>query len=157
MSEIRKEQTPDLFVPSIDRTKCEGGYHHACADAKCPCVPACPYGVLEIRPLTAADRRLLSLGERFRAWVHRNRQAYVVKADACTAYARCVQVGCDGEWKQTQHPHDLAGNYEKCLREGLRKSKTATARGALPKLGRDGETPPSRTEKHRSRGLRGAV
>jgi NAD-dependent dihydropyrimidine dehydrogenase PreA subunit len=91
MSEIRKEQKPGFFVPMIDRTKCEGGYHHACADAKCPCVPACPYGVLEIRPLTAEDKRLLSLGEWFRAWVHRNRQAYVVKADGCTACARCVQ------------------------------------------------------------------
>jgi formate hydrogenlyase subunit 6/NADH:ubiquinone oxidoreductase subunit I len=45
--------------------------------------------VLEIRP--AADRRLLSLGHRFRGLVHRNRQAYMVKADACTACARCVQ------------------------------------------------------------------
>jgi hypothetical protein len=53
------EQKPGLFVPTINRTKCEGGYHHACADAKCPCVPACPHGVLEIRPLTAADKRLL--------------------------------------------------------------------------------------------------
>jgi len=68
VSETRKEQPPGLFVPTIDRTKCEGGYHHACADAKCPCVPACPYGVLEIRPLTAADKRLLSLGDRVRAW-----------------------------------------------------------------------------------------
>ena len=90
MSEIRKEQKPGLFVPTIDRTRCEGGYHHACADAKCPCVPACPYGVLEIRPLLAADKRLLSLGDRFRAKVHRNRQAYVVKADCCTACGRCI-------------------------------------------------------------------
>ena len=67
------------------------GCHHACADAKCPCVTACPHNVLEIRPLTAADKRQLSLGDRFRAWVHRNRQAYVIKADVCTACARCVQ------------------------------------------------------------------
>ena len=91
MSETRREQKPGLFAPSIDRTKCEGGYHHVCAEAKCPCVPACPHGVLEIRSLTAADKRLLSLGDRFRAWVHRNRQAFVVKADSCTACARCVQ------------------------------------------------------------------
>ena len=91
MGEIRREQKPGIFVPAIDRTKCEGGYHHACAAAKCPCVSACPYSVLEIRPLTAADKRLLSLGDRFRAWVHRNRQAYVVKADGCTACARCIQ------------------------------------------------------------------
>jgi NAD-dependent dihydropyrimidine dehydrogenase PreA subunit len=91
VSEIRREQKPGIFVPTIDRTKCEGGYHHACADAECPCVPACPYGVLEIHQLTVEDKRLLSLGDRFRAWVRRNRQAYVVKADACTACGRCVQ------------------------------------------------------------------
>jgi len=91
VSEIRKEQKPGTFVPTIDRTKCEGGYHHACADAQCPCVSACPYSVIEIRALTAEDKRFLSLGDRFRAWVHRNRQAYVVKADGCTACARCVE------------------------------------------------------------------
>ena len=91
MSETRKQQKPGLFVPIIDRTRCEGGHHHACADAKCPCVAACPDGVLEIRPLTAAEKQLLSLGDRFRAWVHRNRQAFVVKPDACTACGRCVQ------------------------------------------------------------------
>jgi 4Fe-4S ferredoxin len=91
VSELRKEQKPGLFAPTIDRTTCEGGFHQACAAAKCPCVAACPYAVLEIRPLTAEDKRLLSLGDRLRAWVHRNRQAYVVKADACTACARCVQ------------------------------------------------------------------
>jgi NAD-dependent dihydropyrimidine dehydrogenase PreA subunit len=91
MNDIRKEQKPGLFVPSVDRTKCEGGYHHACADAERPCVPACPHGVLEIRTLTAEDKWLLSLGERFRAWVHRNRQAYVVKSDSCTACGRCIQ------------------------------------------------------------------
>ena len=91
VGEIKREQKPGIFVPAIDRTKCEGGYHHACAAAKCPCVSACPHSVLEIRPLTAEDKRLLSLGDRFRAWVHRNRQAYVVKADCCTACARCIQ------------------------------------------------------------------
>ena len=35
MSEIRKEQKPGLFVPIIDRTKCEGGYHHAFMRAEC--------------------------------------------------------------------------------------------------------------------------
>jgi len=49
------------------------------------------HAVLEIRPLTADDKRLLSIGGRFRAWIHGNRQAYVIKADACTACGRCVQ------------------------------------------------------------------
>ena len=88
---IRKEQKPGLFVPVIDRAKCEGGYHHACADAKCPCVPACAYSVLEIRPVTTEDKRLLGLHDRLRAWVHGSRQVYVVMGDACTACARCVE------------------------------------------------------------------
>jgi len=91
VSEVRKEQKPGLFVPTIDRTRCEGGHHHACAAAKCPCVPACPHSVLEIRPLTVEDKRLLSLGARLRAWVHGNRQSYVVNPEGCTACALCVQ------------------------------------------------------------------
>ena len=71
---IRKEQKPGLFIPTIDRTRCEGGYHSACGSAKSPCVPACPYSVLEIHSLTVEDKRLLSLLARFRAWVHGNRQ-----------------------------------------------------------------------------------
>ena len=86
-----REQSPGLFVPVIDRTLCEGGFHHACAESGTPCVPACPYAVLEIRRLTLEDKRRLSFGERLRAWIHRNRQAYVVKPDACTACGRCVQ------------------------------------------------------------------
>jgi NAD-dependent dihydropyrimidine dehydrogenase PreA subunit len=86
-----KEQRPGLFAPAIDRARCEGGFHRACASAKCPCVPACPHSVLEIRPLTAEDKRRLSPGGRLRAWIHGNRQAYVAKAEGCTACARCVQ------------------------------------------------------------------
>ncbi len=86
-----KEQKPGVFVPVIDRTRCEGGHHHACAAAQCPCVPACPHAVLQIRPLTAEDKRLLTLGARFRAFMHGNRQVYVVKADGCTACAQCIQ------------------------------------------------------------------
>jgi NAD-dependent dihydropyrimidine dehydrogenase PreA subunit len=91
MDRVVKEQEPGIFAPFIDRRLCEGGYHHACAAARCPCVRACPHAVLEIHPLTAEDKRLLSLGSRLRAWIHKNRQAYVVKADACTACGRCVR------------------------------------------------------------------
>jgi len=86
----RKQQRPGLFAPVIDRTRCEGGYHGACAEARCPCVPACPNAVLEVRPLTAEDKRRLSLGARLRAWIHGSRQAHAVQADRCTACAECV-------------------------------------------------------------------
>jgi 4Fe-4S ferredoxin len=91
MSRPVKEQPPGAFAPEIDRRRCEGGFHHACAAARCPCIAACPYSVLEIRPLTVEDKRLLSIGERLRAWLHSNRQAYPVRAEACTACGRCVQ------------------------------------------------------------------
>ena len=91
MNGKRGKQKPGLFAPTIDRTRCEGGYHGACAEAKCPCVPACPDSVLEIRRLAAEDKRQFSLGERLRAWIHGNQQAYVVKADRCTACAECVK------------------------------------------------------------------
>jgi len=88
---IRKEQKPGLFSPTINRARCEGGFHSGCGNAKSPCVPACPNSVLEIRPLTAEDKRLLSLFGRLRARIHGNKQAYVVKADGCIACGRCVQ------------------------------------------------------------------
>jgi NAD-dependent dihydropyrimidine dehydrogenase PreA subunit len=67
------------------------GSTSGCGNAKSPCVPACPNSVLEIRPLTAEDKRLLSLFGRLRARIHGNKQAYVVKADGCIACGRCVQ------------------------------------------------------------------
>jgi NAD-dependent dihydropyrimidine dehydrogenase PreA subunit len=91
MSGNRKRVEPGLFVPTVDRTRCEGGYHGACAEAGSPCIQACPSSVLEIRRLTAEDRRRLSIGERLRAWVHGNQQPYAVRADQCTACAECVK------------------------------------------------------------------
>jgi 4Fe-4S ferredoxin len=89
---VIKEQPPGVFVPIIDRSRCEGGYHQECAILGSPCVAACPYRVLEILPLSAEDKRRMSMHDRLRAWVHRNRQAYVVKESECTACARCVEV-----------------------------------------------------------------
>jgi formate hydrogenlyase subunit 6/NADH:ubiquinone oxidoreductase subunit I len=60
-----------------------------------------PYGLLEVRPLTAADKRLLSLGDRFRAWVHHNRQAFVVEADV---RIDCVRCGVACPVPQRQNP-----------------------------------------------------
>jgi NAD-dependent dihydropyrimidine dehydrogenase PreA subunit len=88
---IVKEKAPGLFAPVVDRRVCEGGHHHVCADQKTPCVPACPYEVLQILPLTRDEKRALALGDRLRAWVHGNRQAHVVRPEACTGCGRCVE------------------------------------------------------------------
>src|SRR5208283_3034138 len=87
----RKEQKPGIFVPIVDRTKCEGGHHHQCKNAGTPCIKACPYSVLQVLPLKAFDKHLLSTSERFRAWAHGNRQAYVTKPQECTACGLCVE------------------------------------------------------------------
>lgn len=76
-------QPAGLFEPVIDPGRCE---------AKGPCVPACPYGVLEIRPLGAEEKSALSLFGRLKAAVHGNRRARAAHPDACRACGYCVQV-----------------------------------------------------------------
>ncbi len=73
--------TPGKVSPVVDRNRCE---------AKEDCVEVCPYDVFEIRDLEPADKRGLSLIGRLKAWAHGNRQAYVVKPEACHACQRCI-------------------------------------------------------------------
>jgi 4Fe-4S ferredoxin len=72
---------PGRVAPVVDRNRCE---------AKEDCVRVCPYDVFEIRPLSAADRRSLSLLGKVKAWAHGNRQAFVVNGDVCHACQICV-------------------------------------------------------------------
>ncbi len=76
-------QPPGAFMPVIDRNRCE---------AKGPCVPACPFDVLAILPVSAADKRGLSIAGRVKLFVHGGAQAYAVNADACQACGLCVAV-----------------------------------------------------------------
>lgn len=69
-------------VPVVDRNRCE---------AKEACVQVCPFDVFEIRPLEAADRAVLTLAGKLKAWAHGNRQAYVVRADDCHACGLCIK------------------------------------------------------------------
>ena len=91
MSGITRERRKYVLLPTVDRAVCEGGFHGGCAEAGCPCVSACPNGVLQVRDLTTEDKRLLSLGQRLRAWIHRNRQSYVIAPDHCTGCGKCVR------------------------------------------------------------------
>lgn len=77
------KQPPGRFEPVINPSRCE---------AKGPCVPACPYDVLEILPLTAEDKASLGFFGRLKAMAHGNKQARAVKADACQACGKCVEV-----------------------------------------------------------------
>jgi len=71
------------FVPVIDRTRCEG---------KEDCATVCPYGVFEIRKLTADEKKPLPLLARLKALAHGNRQSFATLADQCHACGLCVIV-----------------------------------------------------------------
>lgn len=70
-----------VFQPVIDRNRCEG---------KDDCVRVCPYGVFEVRTLTAEEKAPLGPLTRFKLWVHGNRQAFAVNANACHGCGHCV-------------------------------------------------------------------
>ena len=76
------KQNLGIFVPAINRNTCEG---------KGPCVPACPYDVLELGVLTKADRGELGLVGKIKAFAHGGKQAFVVRPDLCAACDLCVQ------------------------------------------------------------------
>jgi NAD-dependent dihydropyrimidine dehydrogenase PreA subunit len=87
-----KTQQPGRLVPVIDRTRCDGGFHHECKEKGMPCILACPHIVLETRKLRGSDKKGLSFGDRLRILVHKNRQAYVVRPGACDGCGECVKV-----------------------------------------------------------------
>jgi 4Fe-4S ferredoxin len=69
-------------APVVDRNRCE---------AKAACVGVCPFDVFEIRSLEASDRSALSVIGKLKAWVHGNRQAYVIRPADCHACQLCIQ------------------------------------------------------------------
>lgn len=78
---------PGATVPVIDRNRCE---------AKAACVDVCPYGVFEVRALSVDDRASLSLPGKLKAWMHGNRQAFVVRAADCHTCGLCVKACPEG-------------------------------------------------------------
>jgi len=73
---------PGDFEPIIDRNRCEG---------KGPCVQACPFGVLSLGLIGAAERGRLTFAGRIKAWVHGGRQALAIQPEACSACGACVR------------------------------------------------------------------
>jgi len=78
---IECKQGAGIFAPIINRNRCEG---------KEDCVEVCPYDVVEMRKLSAEDKSALPFVSRVKAFVHRNRQAFAVRADDCHACSLCV-------------------------------------------------------------------
>ena len=72
---------PGEVVPVINRERCEN---------KGPCEKVCPYDVLVIQPVSAADKAGISLLGRIKLWAHGNQQAYAQFADRCRGCGLCV-------------------------------------------------------------------
>lgn len=69
------------IVPLINRERCEN---------KATCAEVCPYGVLVVRPVGAAERQALSFKGRLKLWAHGGKQAYADHADRCHGCGLCV-------------------------------------------------------------------
>jgi NAD-dependent dihydropyrimidine dehydrogenase PreA subunit len=79
---LRCDKQAGRMVPVIDRNRCE---------AKADCVSVCPYQVFEIRTLTTAERKELSLPGRLKLLVHGGKQAFALRAEVCRACGLCVR------------------------------------------------------------------
>lgn len=87
-------------APVVDRNRCE---------AKAACVQVCPFEVFAILPLDTVDRAALTLRGKVKAWVHGNRQAYVVRAPDCHACGLCVRA-CPEQAIRLEAASGPAGN-----------------------------------------------
>jgi len=77
---------PGMMMPLIDPTRCE---------AKGPCVPICPYDVLEIRAVTSEEKAALPFVARLKLLVHGGRQTCACAR--CLPGLRAVRAGLPGE------------------------------------------------------------
>jgi 4Fe-4S ferredoxin len=75
------KQEPGVFVPIVNRSKCEG---------KKDCVEACPYDVFEVRTMDDADFVRLGFLAKLKSRAHGKQTAYTPNASACRACGLCV-------------------------------------------------------------------
>jgi len=74
-------QPSGRYMPVVNRNRCEG---------KEDCVAVCPFQVFEMQMLSEADTGAMGFFSRFKARVHGNRQAFVVRANDCHACGVCI-------------------------------------------------------------------
>lgn len=75
------KQAPGVYLPVVDRNKCEG---------KRDCVAACPHDVFEVRQIDDGDFAALSFLGKLKSRVHGKVTAYTPKAPDCRACGLCV-------------------------------------------------------------------
>jgi NAD-dependent dihydropyrimidine dehydrogenase PreA subunit len=75
-------QDPGVFIPVIDRNKCEG---------KADCVPACPYDIFKVDTLPSDLRAGLTFIGRLKGTAHGWQQALLVHPEQCRACGLCVK------------------------------------------------------------------
>ena len=75
------KQAPGVYLPVVDRNKCEG---------KRDCVAACPYDVFEVRQIDDGDFAALTFFGKLKSRVHGKVTAYTPKAPDCRACGLCV-------------------------------------------------------------------
>jgi 4Fe-4S ferredoxin len=72
---------PGLFVPLVDRARCEG---------KEDCVRVCPKNVFEVRRIDDADFAQLGFLAKLKSRAHGRKTAYTPRASECEACGKCV-------------------------------------------------------------------
>jgi len=75
-----KEEAGQL-IPVIDLNACE---------SKGPCVPACPYDIIAMNPISDEEFRGLSFIGKIKTRVHGKSKAYVIHGDLCHSCGLCV-------------------------------------------------------------------
>lgn len=75
------KQAPGVFVPVIDRNRCEG---------KKACVAVCPFQVFAVGTLPKEQRSNLSFKGKIKGFAHKWQQALLVNPHACQACGQCV-------------------------------------------------------------------
>ena len=76
------DETGGKLMPSINFSNC---------GAKEDCIPACPYDVLEMRPITDEHRLTLNFKGKIKTFFKPNK-AYITDPKLCRACGICVQV-----------------------------------------------------------------
>lgn len=74
--------SPGEYIPVVNFSKCE---------AKGPCIEVCPYDVFELKQISFADYKELTLGGKIKTFVHGKDKAYATRANQCHGCGLCVE------------------------------------------------------------------